>query len=573
MRILKFTPHTMKHLLLLVTMLFCSVSSVLADDSELITKQITVNVSKAGTLKDKIGSSKKYRITSLKVTGELDVDDIQFIREMSGCYSAASSSADGGKTWKHEFDNGNLQYLDIKDVQFVNKKNAFNHENQYIYVYKETGEFGKRAEVIVHNTDEVVIEGLFYNLPNIKSIILPDNITAIGTGTFEGCSSLAKLDIPLGVTSFSSSAFKGCSSLENIRIPNEEQYISGSVFEGCSNLTSIVIPSKVKSIDSHAFKNCSGLKNIFVYMPTPPKVEQGAFDGVDKETCTLYVPKGTYDEYWLVEGFGDFKNIVEFDANALDLTTGTFTYNSNRSGSLSSLGVAGMLNSVGIDRNFKTTIKNLKLSGSLNINDMKVIRELDAEGLENLDLKNATFEGTEDVTVTGQWAGTPLDLQVSFDKGLFSYLYNLQNIVLPDNLTSISEEMFAYNYCLKSVTIPASVNEIGKLAFYTCMGLEKLYIYSNKLIPVDYEGTLKGPENCTLYVPQGLAEAYRTSIWGEYLQNIEEMTTTGIKTVSATSDVKEVSRYSIAGQKLDAPVKGLNIVKYSDGSIKKVAVQ
>ena len=105
------------------------------------------------------------------------------------------------------------------------------------------------------------------------------------------------------------------------------------------------------------------------------------------------------------------------------------------------------------------------------------------------------------------------------------------------------------------------------------MGLEKLYIYSNKLIPVDDNGTLKGPENCTLYVPQGLAEAYRTSIWGEYHLNIAEMTTTGIKTVSATSDVKEVFRYSVAGQKLDAPVKGLNIVKYSDGSIKKVAVQ
>lgn len=309
-------------------------------------------------------------------------------------------------------------------------------------------------------------------------------------------------------------------------------------------------------------------------MPTPPKVEQGAFDGVDKEMCTLYVLKGTYNEYWLVEGFGDFNNIVEFDANALDLTTGTFTYNSNRSGSLSSLGVAGMLTSVGIDRNFKTTIKNLKLSGSLNIYNMKVVRELYAEGLENLDLKNATFEGTIDVTVTGQWYGTPLDLQVSFDKGLFSYLYNLHNIVLPDNLTSISEEMFAYNHCLKSVTIPASVNDIGKLAFFTCIGQEMLYIDSNKLVPVDdYGTTLKGPENCTLYVPQGLVEAYRISIWGEYLQNIEEMTTTGIKTVSATSDVKEVSRNSVAGQKLDAPVKGMNIVKYSDGSIKKVAVQ
>jgi len=105
------------------------------------------------------------------------------------------------------------------------------------------------------------------------------------------------------------------------------------------------------------------------------------------------------------------------------------------------------------------------------------------------------------------------------------------------------------------------------------MGLEKLYIYSNKLIPVDDDGTLKGAQNCTLYVPQGLAEAYRASIWGWYFQNIEEMTTTGIKTVSATLDAKEVSRYSVDGQKLDAPVKGLNIVKYSDGSIKKVIVQ
>jgi len=34
-----------------------------------------------------------------------------------------------------------------------------------------------------------------------------------------------------------------------------------------------------------------------------------------------------------------------------------------------------------------------------------------------------------------------------------------------------------------------------------------------------------------------------------------------------------LSRYSVDGQKLDAPVKGMNIVKYSDGSIKKVAVQ
>lgn len=86
-----------------------------------------------------------------------------------------------------------------------------------------------------------------------------------------------------------------------------------------------------------------------------------------------------------------------------------------------------------------------------------------------------------------------------------SLLYNLHNIVLPDNLTSISEEMFAYNHCLKSVTIPASVNEIGKLAFFTCIGQEMLYIDSNKLIPVDdYGTTLKGARKLYTLCPSGL---------------------------------------------------------------------
>lgn len=46
----------------------------------------------------------------------------------------------------------------------------------------------------------------------------------------------------------------------------------------------------------------------------------------------------------------------------------------------------------------------------------------------------------------------------------------------------------------------------------------------------------------------------------------------GFKTI-ISSDAKELSRYSVNGQRLSAPAKSLNIVKYSDGSVKKVAVQ
>lgn len=55
--------------------------------------------------------------------------------------------------------------------------------------------------------------------------------------------------------------------------------------------------------------------------------------------------------------------------------------------------------------------------------------------------------------------------------------------------------------------------------------------------------------------------------------NIIEYNPTGIDKVTTSTDAKELSRYSVNGQRLSAPTKGLNIVKYSDGSVKKVVVQ
>ena len=58
-----------------------------------------------------------------------------------------------------------------------------------------------------------------------------------------------------------------------------------------------------------------------------------------------------------------------------------------------------------------------------------------------------------------------------------------------------------------------------------------------------------------------------------YFENIVEFDATGIDKTTTSTDVEEVSRYSVNGQRLVGPTKGLNIVKYSDGSVKKVAVK
>lgn len=78
-------------------------------------------------------------------------------------------------------------------------------------------------------------------------------------------------------------------------------------------------------------------------------------------------------------------------------------------------------------------------------------------------------------------------------------------------------------------------------------------------------------EKCILYVPKGTYDDYWLSEFG-YFDNIVEFDVTGIDKVTTSTDTKEISRYSVNGQRLSAPTKGLNIVKYSDGSVKKVVV-
>lgn len=69
--------------------------------------------------------------------------------------------------------------------------------------------------------------------------------------------------------------------------------------------------------------------------------------------------------------------------------------------------------------------------------------------------------------------------------------------------------------------------------------------------------------------------------WGFYNSDASQTLTRRIQIVPATdinkttvsSEVQEVARYSLNGQRLTAPTKGVNIVKYSDGSVRKEIVK
>lgn len=76
-------------------------------------------------------------------------------------------------------------------------------------------------------------------------IIIPASVTYEGT-TYQ-------------VTSIGQSAFQGCSGLTSITLPDGLASIANSAFSGCTGLTSVSIPASVTSIDDYAFYNCTAL--------------------------------------------------------------------------------------------------------------------------------------------------------------------------------------------------------------------------------------------------------------------------------------------------------------------------
>ena len=223
---------TFKGLFLTAVFMLLGCLSIQAADDDLITRQITIKLDKAGTLPDKIGSSKKNLITKLKIVGEVNGTDWCFIREMAG------SGYDGKST------EGKLSVLDLSEAKIVEGGYYYNK-----YYYYEND--------------------VYY--------------------------------------------YKNCYTSNDV--------IGKCAFKGCSGLTSLTLPAGLTQIDDYAFSECSGLTSMYVYAEKVPKIGEDVFTGCDAKKCTVYVPKGTYDDYWLSDFRNYFENIVEFDATGIDKTT------------------------------------------------------------------------------------------------------------------------------------------------------------------------------------------------------------------------------------------------------------
>lgn len=125
--------------------------------------------------------------------------------------------------------------------------------------------------IALPNSLEIIADYLFCG-SKIKGIVIPDNVSSIGTCAFADCRELKSVEMPDNVSSIGKGAFSNCSSLESITIPRKCNTLNPETFYKCTSLREITIPSTVAKFAAASpgydyqgtFENCSNLERIII---------------------------------------------------------------------------------------------------------------------------------------------------------------------------------------------------------------------------------------------------------------------------------------------------------------------
>ena len=290
----------------------------------------------AGGLKAALTTDELRSVKNLTLTGTIDARDFKTMRDdmpmlaeidLSGVIIMTYTGTEG--TW---YESVSVKYPAnaIPDFAFynLNEDKIKTTLISFIFPPKVTS-IGQNA---------------FFACMNLLSLNIPNSVTEIKSLGFGACFKSTSVNIPASVTSIDNSAFlTGGSVNVDINNPNYSSLngvlfnklqtvlihcpvsktgsyiIPGSVYtieSGSfyhSSLTSVTIPSSISSIGSSAFWYSTNISSIIVKSSHPIDLSSSTevFTGIDKTTCTLYLPYGTKKLYKAANQWQDFTNIVE----------------------------------------------------------------------------------------------------------------------------------------------------------------------------------------------------------------------------------------------------------------------
>ncbi|MDE6010780.1 MAG: leucine-rich repeat protein, partial [Muribaculaceae bacterium] len=78
--------------------------------------------------------------------------------------------------------------------------------------------------------NEVIPENAFAGMESLRTVMIPETVTEIGEGAFQGCENIETLTLP-GVNAIGEGAFEGCTNLKSILIPSSDTATEPTVAE------------------------------------------------------------------------------------------------------------------------------------------------------------------------------------------------------------------------------------------------------------------------------------------------------------------------------------------------------
>jgi hypothetical protein len=121
---------------------------------------------------------------------------------------------------------------------------------------------------------------------------IPDSVTSIGNGAFEGCISLTSVTIPDTVTAIGDGAFPAAPPSPPSPSATASPSIGDYAFHGCTSLTSVTIPESVTNIGDGA--SLVHLTHIRHHPDSVTSIGSYAFEGCTSLTAISVLPENQH---------------------------------------------------------------------------------------------------------------------------------------------------------------------------------------------------------------------------------------------------------------------------------------
>ena len=117
-------------------------------------------------------------------------------------------------------------------------------------------------------SDESTPKSVFYDMPEIKSVVVQEGITKLGNALFYRCQNMQTISLPttlteLGYRTFAqgSGEYQSCGGLTELTLPSGMQKLGGNALRQ-TNITELIIPARVSVIEDYFLSKCTKLKTV-----------------------------------------------------------------------------------------------------------------------------------------------------------------------------------------------------------------------------------------------------------------------------------------------------------------------